>query len=70
MKAIDAERFKRIIQNMAGHLKEFGCKKDGELFETFIKYIDLQPTIDGVYLSKKEYEELLEYKHMYENLCK
>ena len=25
---------------------------------------------DGKYLSKKEYEELLEYKYMYENLCK
>ena len=26
--------------------------------------------IDGKYLSAKEYEELLEYKYMYENLCK
>lgn len=28
------------------------------------------PKVDGVYLSKEEYEELLEYKHMYEDLCK
>ena len=26
--------------------------------------------IDGVYLTKEEYEKLLEYKHMYEDLCK
>lgn len=26
--------------------------------------------IDGVYLTKEEHEKLLEYKHMYEDLCK
>ena len=26
--------------------------------------------IDGVYLTKEEYEKLLEYKYMYEDLCK
>lgn len=26
--------------------------------------------IDGVYLTKEEHEKLLEYKYMYENLCK
>lgn len=26
--------------------------------------------IDGVYLTKEEHERLLEYKHMYEDLCK
>lgn len=25
--------------------------------------------IDGVYISKEEYDELLEYKYMYEDLC-
>ena len=25
---------------------------------------------DMVYITKKEYKELLEYKHMYERLCK
>lgn len=25
---------------------------------------------DGVYLSTKDYEKLLEYKYMYEDLCK
>lgn len=26
--------------------------------------------IEGVYISKEEYEKLLEYKYMYEDLCK
>ena len=26
--------------------------------------------IDGFYLTKEEYEKLLEYKYMYEDLCK
>ena len=26
--------------------------------------------IDGVYLTKEEYEKLLEYKYMYEDLCR
>lgn len=40
------------------------CSKD-EVEET-IQRIKNAPTI----LTKKEYEELLEYKHMYEDLCK
>lgn len=32
--------------------------------------IDLGRKMDGKYLTKEEYEELLEYKHMYEDLCK
>ena len=32
--------------------------------------IGLGRKMDGKYLSKEEYEELLEYKHMYEDLCK
>ena len=28
------------------------------------------PKVIGVYLPAEEYKELLEYKHMYENLCK
>lgn len=28
------------------------------------------PKVSGVYLSEEEYKELLEYKHMYEDLCK
>lgn len=39
-----------------GQLKELG--------------ISFGQEIDGVYLSKKEYEKLLEYKHMYDRLCK
>lgn len=32
--------------------------------------LSLGEKIDGVYLNKKEYEKLLEYKYMYESLCK
>ena len=32
--------------------------------------VGLGNKMDGKYLSKKEYEDLLEYKYMYENLCK
>ena len=39
-----------------GQLKELG--------------ISFGQEIDGVYLSKKEYAKLLEYKHMYDRLCK
>ena len=28
------------------------------------------PKVSGVYLSEEEYKELLEYKHMYEDLCR
>ena len=28
------------------------------------------PKVRGVYLPEEEYKELLEYKHIYENLCK
>ncbi|MBO5828805.1 MAG: hypothetical protein J6R59_10210 [Paludibacteraceae bacterium] len=30
---------------------------------------DSYKDIDSVYLTKEEYEELLEYKYMYEDLC-
>ena len=28
------------------------------------------PKVDGIYLSKEEYNTLLEYRHMYEDLCR
>ena len=32
--------------------------------------LGLGQTIDGKYLTKEEYDQLLEYKYMYEDLCK
>ena len=32
--------------------------------------INFGEKIDGKYISKEEYEQLLEYKYMYEELCK
>lgn len=31
--------------------------------------LGLGQKIDGVYLTKEEYDKLIEYKHMYEDLC-
>lgn len=35
-----------------------------------LNWITLGERMNGVYLSEKQYEKLLEYKHMYEDLCK
>lgn len=32
--------------------------------------LSLGQKIEGVYMTKEEYEKLLEYKYMYESLCK
>lgn len=32
--------------------------------------LSLGQKIEGIYLTKEEYDKLLEYKHMYEDLCK
>lgn len=45
---VDAERFKRILQNTERHLKGFGQHKKTELIESIIKNLDLQPTVDAV----------------------
>lgn len=35
-----------------------------------VNWITLAERMDGVYLTTKQYEQLLEYKYMYEDLCK
>ena len=35
-----------------------------------LNWITLGERMNGVYLSEKQYEKLLEYKRMYEDLCK
>ena len=35
-----------------------------------INWLTLAERMDGVYLTTKQYEQLLEYKYMYEDLCK
>lgn len=32
--------------------------------------LSLGQKIEGIFLTKEEYDKLLEYKHMYEDLCK
>lgn len=34
-----------------------------------VNWLTLAERMDGVYLTTKQYEQLLEYKHMYEDLC-
>ena len=34
-----------------------------------INWFTFTERMDGVYLTIKQYEQLLEYKHMYEDLC-
>ena len=35
-----------------------------------LNWITFGEKMHGVYLTEKQYEKLLEYKHMYEDLCK
>ena len=34
-----------------------------------VNWFALVERMDGVYITTKQYEQLLEYKHMYEDLC-
>ena len=49
---IDAEKFKRVLQNMIRHLMEFEEDKMAEIMvtmiESTIKCLNLQPTVDAV----------------------
>lgn len=48
------------------------CKGNGKLGRINIKEIDIDnmDDIGMVTITRQEYNELLEYKHMYEDLCK
>lgn len=35
-----------------------------------VNWLTLGERMNDVYLTRKQYEQLLEYKHMYEDLCK
>ena len=47
----------------------FKWERDVAIEQLFELGIGFGEKVDGVYLSKEEYEELLEYKHMYDGLC-
>lgn len=46
------------------------CDGIGKLGKINISEINADDIDDTITITKKEYEELLEYKHMYEDLCK
>lgn len=45
------------------------CNGTGKLGKINVNEINIDDIDDTVTITKKEYEELLEYKHMYEDLC-
>lgn len=53
-----------------GCLEQFKWERDIALQQLEELGLGLGQIIDGKYLSKEEYEKLLEYKYMYEDLCK
>ena len=54
----------------AGVYNQTKWERDIALMQLEELGLGLGQIIDGKYLSKEEYEELLEYKHMYKDLCK
>ena len=59
-KLIDVDKLKLSIRDD----KEI----DGHNFALFKKHIEESETFEGVYLTKAEYEELLEYRHREDKL--
>lgn len=51
-------------------LEQFKWERDIALQQIEKLGLGLGQIVDGKYLSKEEYEELLEYKNMYKNLCR
>ena len=51
-------------------VKQFKWERDIALQQLEELGLGFGQKIDGVYMSKEEYEKLLEYKYMYEDLCK
>lgn len=51
-------------------LPQFKWERDVALEQLEELGIGFAEEIDGKYLTKEEYEELLEYKYMYEDLCR
>ena len=53
-----------------GCLEQFKWERDIALQQLEELGLGLGQITDGKYLTKEEYEKLLEYKYMYEDLCK
>lgn len=66
MRLIDADELLNTYKKWIPQLILPDDEGDKNGIETCIAVLEDAPTI----LNKKEYEELLEYKHMYKELCK
>lgn len=67
-KLIDANE---IIKKAVPYTKgSFGYSSNIRDWAVLVGDIQDAAAIDGVYLTQEEYKELLEYKLMYEDLCK
>ena len=53
-----------------GLFEQYKWERDVAIDQLEKLSIELGRKIEGVYITKEEYEKLLEYKHMYEDLCK
>ena len=51
-------------------VQQFKWERDIALEQLEELGISFGEKIDGTYLTKEQYEKILEYKHMYEDLCK
>jgi hypothetical protein len=56
--------------NIMGAFEQVAWERNIALEQLEELGISLGQKIDGVYLTKEEHEKLLEYKYMYEGLCK
>lgn len=60
----------RMSMNALGAIDQIQWERDVAIEQLEEIGVGLGRKMDGKYLTKEEYEELLEYKYMYENLCK
>lgn len=59
----------RLALNALGCVEQFRWERDMAIETLDELGLSLGQKIDGVYLSWKEYEEMFEYRRMYEKLC-
>ena len=59
-----------MAMNALGAVEQIQWERDIAIDQLEEIGVGLGRKMDGKYLTKEEYEELLEYKYMYENLCK
>ena len=59
-----------MAANALGAIEQIQWERDIAIEQLSELGLGLGQKIEGKYLTKEEYEELLEYKAMYEDLCK